>query len=67
LGDRSAVEFPAFEGNSKNLPVRGAFPEADITSTSLVAIFKMDTEARMIVDAGPVGYKPIAAHGHAEA
>ena len=47
------------------LPVRRAFPEGGYYI--LGRGFETPQEVRMLVDAGPLGYLSIAAHGHADA
>ncbi|HWH46492.1 MAG TPA: alginate lyase family protein [Burkholderiales bacterium] len=47
------------------LPLRQAFPEGGYYI--LGCDFEDEDEIRLIVDAGPLGYQTIAAHGHADA
>ncbi len=60
-----ADKFYALEQAAGSLPVRKAFPEGGYYI--LGGDFETDDEVRMIVDAGPLGYQSIAAHGHADA
>lgn len=60
-----ADRFYALEQDAVRLPVRRAFPEGGYYI--LGSDFETDDEVRMIVDAGPLGYQTIAAHGHADA
>jgi hypothetical protein len=50
---------------ARHKPVRTAFPEGGYYI--LGSDYGTDNEIRMIVDAGPLGYLSIAAHGHADA
>jgi len=57
-----------FDGQSTaeaRLPVRQAFSEGGYYI--LGSDFEGENEIRLIVDAGPLGYQTIAAHGHADA
>jgi hypothetical protein len=47
------------------LPVRRAFPDGGYYI--LGSDFESEKEIRLVVDAGPLGYRSIAAHGHADA
>ena len=47
------------------LPVRRAFPDGGVYV--LGCNFETPREIRLVADAGPLGYREIAAHGHADA
>lgn len=64
LGPR-VEEFRSINRNHERLPVRQAFREGGYYI--LGADFETPGEARLVVDAGPLGYQSIAAHGHADA
>ena len=51
--------------SAERLPPRQAFPSGGYYI--LGCDFETDREIRLIADAGPVGYRSIAAHGHADA
>ena len=65
LGNAGKKEFDAIEVHTANLPVHREFPSGGyyILGTD----FETEKEIRLIVDAGPLGYQSIAAHGHADA
>lgn len=65
LGLQGEQTFNALTGDRKALPVHDAFPEGGYYM--LGSDFETDAEIRMLVDAGPLGYLSIAAHGHADA
>ena len=66
LGDAAAIEFENIDiSNYDTQSVRRAFPESGYYI--LGKDFDSDKEVRMIVDAGPLGFLSIAAHGHADA
>lgn len=60
-----AERFHAISGGAHSLPPRRAFPEGGYYI--LGSDFETENEVRLIVDAGPLGYLSIAAHGHADA
>jgi hypothetical protein len=64
LGARVQEQWDAL-GEPRDLPVRLAFPEGGyyILGTG----FETPSEIRVVADAGPLGYREIAAHGHADA
>jgi len=64
LGDRAAA-YHRIRAPAEQTTVRRAFPEGGyyILGTEL----DTDNEIRLVVDAGPLGYQAIAAHGHADA
>jgi heparinase II/III-like protein len=65
LGDEAEERFDAIDAGSARLPVRRAFPEGGYRI--LGCGFETDAEIRLVVDCGPLGYRSIAAHGHADA
>lgn len=65
LGSESDALFHKQSTAQTRLPLRRAFPAGGYYI--LGCDFESDTEIRLIVDAGPVGYRSIAAHGHADA
>jgi hypothetical protein len=65
LGSQSEALFEAQDTTQGRLPPRQAFPEGGYYI--LGCDFETDNEIRLISDAGPVGYRSIAAHGHADA
>ncbi len=65
LGEQAERAFAALEPEATRLPVRQAF--ADGGYYILGCDFDTPREVRAVVDAGPLGYTAIAAHGHADA
>ncbi|MFQ6024098.1 MAG: alginate lyase family protein, partial [Acidiferrobacterales bacterium] len=65
LGSSAESEFKAIKTDAVTLPARRDFPEGGYFI--LGSDFETDQEIRLIVDAGPLGYKSLAAHGHADA
>jgi hypothetical protein len=67
LGDDAEARFDAVDAapGRARLPVRRAFPEGGYWI--LGCGFETGSEIRMVVDCGPLGYRSIAAHGHADA
>jgi hypothetical protein len=65
LGPRADTDYEALEPEATRLPLRQSFPEGGyfILGTD----FDTPREIRAVVDAGPLGYTAIAAHGHADA
>lgn len=64
MGSNADVEFARLPA-SRALPVRRAFRDGGYYL--LGCDFEAKKEIRLLVDAGPVGYRAIAAHGHADA
>lgn len=64
LGDAAAERFDAL-GRAAARPARLAFPEGGYYV--LGRDFGTPREVKAVVDAGPLGYLSIAAHGHADA
>ncbi len=65
LGAQADALFDGLSPTETRLPVRRAFPEGGYYI--LGCDFEGEKEIRLIVDAGPLGYQTIAAHGHADA
>jgi hypothetical protein len=65
LGAAADAEFERLDAESTRLPLRQAFPEGGYFV--LGAEFDTPNEIRVVADAGPLGYRSIAAHGHADA
>jgi len=65
LGDASTQRFAAIPTQDVVLPVRRAFPDGGYHI--LGGDFETPREVRLLVDSGPLGYRAIAAHGHADA
>jgi hypothetical protein len=64
LGAQAQV-YENIKGKEVTLPVRRAFPLGGYYV--LGTDFETGDEIRLVVDAGPLGYPSIAAHGHADA
>jgi hypothetical protein len=65
FGEQADEAFAALEPEATRLPLRQAF--ADGGYYILGSDFDTRREIRAVVDAGPLGYTAIAAHGHADA
>ena len=65
LGESADEQFESLETGRVQLPVRRAFQAGGYYV--LGCDFESDREIRLVVDAGPLGYQAIAAHGHADA
>jgi hypothetical protein len=65
LGAGAAAEYDALPAQATRLPVRQSFAEGGYYI--LGADLDTSAEIRAVVDAGPLGYRSIAAHGHADA
>jgi hypothetical protein len=65
LGPRADAEFADLDTNSTRLPMRQAFPDGGYYILGME--FDTPREIRAVVDAGALGYRSIAAHGHADA
>jgi hypothetical protein len=65
FGREAEAAFARLDASRAALPVRRAFPEGGyyILGTD----FETPREIRLVADAGPLGYREIAAHGHADA
>ena len=65
FGPGADAEFEALDAEATRLPLRQSFPEGGYYV--LGCEFDRPREVRAVVDAGPLGYTSIAAHGHADA
>jgi hypothetical protein len=65
LGEDADRAFAELEPERTRLPLRQAFAEGGYYI--LGCAFDTPREVRAVVDAGPLGYTSIAAHGHADA
>ena len=65
LGNEADALFEKESTAQAKLPVRQAFPDGGYYI--LGCNFETGNEIRLVVDAGPLGYQAIAAHGHADA
>src|SRR5206468_10779111 len=65
FGAGADTEFQRLAATDVRLPIRQAFPDGGYYI--LGCDFETENEIRMVADAGPLGYRTIAAHGHADA
>ena len=65
LGAAADAGYGAIDASGAELPVRRAFPEGGYYI--LGCDFETPREIRLVADAGALGYREIAAHGHADA
>ena len=65
FGASADPAFDAIDTADARLPVRRDFPDGGYYI--LGCDFETEREIRVIADAGPLGYREIAAHGHADA
>jgi hypothetical protein len=65
FGAAADREFAQLDAQATRLPLRQTFPEGGYFI--LGCEFETPSEIRALVDAGPLGYTAIAAHGHADA
>jgi hypothetical protein len=65
FGAAAEARFAAIDASGATLPVRRDFPDGGYYI--LGAELETPGEIRVIADAGPLGYREIAAHGHADA
>ncbi len=65
FGPEADAQFDAPEAEKTRLPLRQSFPEGGYFI--LGADFETPQEIRLVADAGALGYRSIAAHGHADA
>jgi hypothetical protein len=65
LGEGADKAFDSVPTGDVRLPIRRDFREGGYYI--LGCDFETDREIRLIADAGPLGYREIAAHGHADA
>ncbi|HET7730640.1 MAG TPA: alginate lyase family protein [Usitatibacter sp.] len=65
LGEGAAERFARLPASAGDAPIRRYFPEGGYYV--LGCDFGGNDEIRIVADAGPLGYREIAAHGHADA
>jgi hypothetical protein len=65
VGSDADEAFAAIDASAAKLPVRREFPDGGYYI--LGCDFETADEIRLVADAGPLGYREIAAHGHADA
>ena len=65
LGPRADAQYAGLNAKKTRLPPRQAFPDGGYYV--LGCEFDTAGEIRVVADAGPLGYRSIAAHGHADA
>jgi len=65
IGEDADAGFQALDAECTRLPLRQTFPEGGYVVMG--CDFDTPAELRMVLDAGPLGYRSIAAHGHADA
>ncbi len=65
FGPGAEARFAAVDATRAMLPVRRDFPDGGYYI--LGCAFETPREIRLVADAGPLGYREIAAHGHADA
>jgi len=65
FGAAADAQFEALDTEKTRLPPRQSFPEGGYYV--LGCEFETPNEIRLVADAGPLGYRSIAAHGHADA
>ncbi|MCX2980984.1 alginate lyase family protein [Halieaceae bacterium IMCC14734] len=65
LGAQGAEAYTRLKAEKARLPVKTSFPEGGYFI--LGGSYESPDEVKMVVDAGPLGYGGIAAHGHADA
>ena len=65
LGAEADAAFDRLDTTGAKLPVRREFPDGGYWI--LGCDFETPREIRLVADAGPLGYREIAAHGHADA
>lgn len=65
LGPGADEHFGELVGQAETLPIRRAFTEGGYYV--LGCDFETKEEIRLVADTGPLGYREIAAHGHADA
>jgi hypothetical protein len=65
VGEQADAAFDGLDQESTRLPPRQQFPDGGYYV--LGCEFDTPNEIRLVADAGPLGYRSIAAHGHADA
>jgi hypothetical protein len=64
-GPKAEAQYLELDAEKTRLPLRQTFPEGGYYV--LGCEFDTPNEIRLVADAGPLGYRSIAAHGHADA
>jgi hypothetical protein len=65
LGEKAEAQYQELDAEKTRLPLRQTFPEGGYYV--LGCDFDTPAEIRIVADAGALGYRSIAAHGHADA
>jgi hypothetical protein len=65
IGSKADEQYADLDARKTRLPLRRGFPEGGYYV--LGCDFDTAAEIRLVADAGPLGYRSIAAHGHADA
>jgi hypothetical protein len=65
VGAKAGEQYRQLDAEKTRLPPRQAFPDGGYYV--LGCDFDTPNEIRLVADAGPLGYRSIAAHGHADA
>ena len=65
LGPQADAQFSALDAEKTRLPLRQAFPEGGYFVIGCG--FDTPAEIRVVADAGPLGFRANATHGHADA
>jgi len=65
IGPKADEQYAGLDARRTRLPPRQSFPEGGYYV--LGCEFDTPAEIRLVADAGPLGYRSIAAHGHADA
>jgi len=65
FGAGASEAFNSIDTADARLPIRRDFPDGGYYI--LGSDFETEAEIRLVADAGPLGYREIAAHGHADA
>ena len=65
MGASADASFDEIDTSTAILPIRREFPDGGYYV--LGCDFETPAEVRIVADAGPLGYREIAAHGHADA
>jgi hypothetical protein len=65
IGAKADAQYRELDAQKTRLPLRQTFPQGGYYV--LGSEFDTPAEIRIVADAGPLGYRSIAAHGHADA
>jgi hypothetical protein len=65
IGPKADEQYASLDPKRTRLPLRRSFPDGGYYI--LGCEFDTSAEIRLVADAGPLGYRSIAAHGHADA